>query len=208
MISEGRRHVPRSHITSAAPRVVLPPLTDHDALISIQATPQTQSPLAVAAGFHRAMVAATGDQVTGGSPRPRPRPPEISTCCGLDRPRRHRKAAGRPITGRSLHGRPSSCQLSRLSWPRAVACSRGPSSSRVALVPWTSGELTTHGDSVKRRGPLLGREVFASRWRSSHRCIVAMTRARRPLTPHSASTAARGESAPSRRPMSDRSSFS
>ena len=94
MISEGRRSVPRSHTTSAAPRVVLPPLTDHDALISIQATPQTQSPLAVAAGFHRAMAAATGNQVTGGSPRPRPRPPEIGTCCGLSRPRRRRKAAG------------------------------------------------------------------------------------------------------------------
>ena len=30
----------------------------------------------------------------GGSPRPRPRPPEISTCCGLSRPGRRRRAAG------------------------------------------------------------------------------------------------------------------
>ena len=50
--------MPRSHTTSAAPRVVLQPLTGHDALKSIQATPQTQSPLAVAAGFHRALAAA------------------------------------------------------------------------------------------------------------------------------------------------------
>ena len=76
-ISEGRRSVPRPHITSTASRVVLQPLIGRDALNSIQATPQTQRPLAVAAVFHRTMAAATGDQVSGGSPRPRPRPPEI-----------------------------------------------------------------------------------------------------------------------------------
>ena len=70
----------------------------------------------------------------GGSPRPRPRPPEISTCCGLSRPRRRRKAAGHP--GYSLYGRPSPCQLSRLSRPRAVVYSRGLLSARVALVPY------------------------------------------------------------------------
>ena len=42
---------------------------------------------------------------------------------------------GRQIRGRSLQGHPSPCQLSRLSRPRAVACSRGLSSPRVALVP-------------------------------------------------------------------------
>jgi hypothetical protein len=71
----------------------------------------------------------------GGSPRPRPPPPGISACCGLNRPRRRRGAAWRPIAGRSLHGRPSPCQLSPLSWPRAVACSRGLPSARVALAP-------------------------------------------------------------------------
>ena len=69
----------------------------------------------------------------GGSPRPRPPPPGISACCGLNRPRRRRGAAWRQIAGRSLHGRPSQCQLSPLSWPRAVACSRGLTPARVAL---------------------------------------------------------------------------
>ena len=70
-----------------------------------------------------------------GSPRPRPRPPEISTCCGLSRPRRRRRAARHLNTGCSLHGRPSPCQLSRLSRPRAVVYSRGLLYARVALVP-------------------------------------------------------------------------
>ena len=41
------------------------PLTGRDASSSVQATPQIQRPLAVAAGFHRAMAAATGNQVSG-----------------------------------------------------------------------------------------------------------------------------------------------
>ena len=117
-------------------RVVLQPLNGRDALNSIQATPKTQSPLVVAAGFHRAMAAATGNQVSGGSPRPRLRPPEISTCGGLSRPGRRRRAARHLYTGCSLYGRPSPCLLSRESRPRAVACSRGLLSARVALVPY------------------------------------------------------------------------
>ena len=134
-IHNRRNRSRRPALTSAAQRVVLQPPTGRDALNSTQATPQIQRPLAVAAGFHRAMAAATGNQVTGGSPRPRPRPPEISTCCGLNRPRRRGWAAERINCGRSLHGRPSPCQLSRLSRPRAVVCSRGLPPARVAHVP-------------------------------------------------------------------------
>ena len=59
-------------------------------------------------------------------------------------------AAGPPsvFCGRSLHGRPSSCQLSRLSQPRAVVCSRGLSSTHVALA---LGDAADAGRAVRDR---------------------------------------------------------
>ena len=171
MISEGRRSAPRSHITSAAPRVVLQPLTGPDALISIQATPQTQSPLAVAAGFHRAMAAATGDQVSGGLPRPRPRPPEIGTCCGLSRPRRRRRPPGVQfvvVLYKAAYHRASchTAALSRLDFSRSSSsCKRAVSAStaRLFFLGVESGLsaflLQERRPSQPPRGALMARKV-------------------------------------------------
>ena len=185
-ISEGRRSVPRPHITSTASRVVLRPLIGRDALNSIQATPKTQSPLAVAAGFHRAMAAATGNQVSGGSPRPRPRPPEISTCGGLSRPGRRRRAARHQIPVvlyMAIHHRASclDCHCLAPSPVRAAYCLRASLSTRATPRTRVARSATaTYHRLVSVPLALYGNVATASRRRSIARPTVC-TRHSRPM---------------------------
>ena len=178
--------MPRSHITSAAPRVVSQPLTGHDALKSIQATPQTQSPLAVAAGFHRAMVAATGNQVTGGSPRPRPRPPEISTRRGLSRPRRRRRPPGVQFVAvlyKAAHHRACCLECHGLapSFVRAAYCLRASLLSRATPQSLVARSAT----AVYNRLVLVSRAHYGSAATTSRRRSIARptvcTRRSRPM---------------------------
>ena len=131
---------------------------------SIQATPQTQRPLAVAAGLHRAMAAATGDQVSGGSPRPRPRPPEISTCCGLSRPRRRRRPPGVKfvvVLYKAAHHRASRHGCQGLAPPLVRAARRLRASPLSHATPRTKvarSATAVYNRLVSARGPALGWE--------------------------------------------------
>ena len=132
------------------------------------------------------MAAATGNQVSGGSPRPRPRPPEISTCGGLSRPGRRRRAARHQIPVvlyMAIHHRASclDCHCLAPSPVRAAYCLRASLSTRATPRTRVARSATaTYHRLVSVPLALYGNVATASRRRSIARPTVC-TRHSRPM---------------------------